>query len=379
MSRDSKDAQATATIETIAGMVGCSVATVSRVINNIEPVSKPMRMAIMQAMRETNYTPRKRIAARAETHDETSPALVDVLLHWRGELEHYSFAGGRISVDYVDNCSDMSSLPGTERIANPFFRAIIDGICAELPLWGLRPVLQATTDLFAPHIRRSLQEPSLKGIIVAGYPPERIDEFLSTLNRPAVLADIPARGGAPLITTDSRRGIELSFAHLHELGHRNIGFLWSDPNNPVYLERLESFRFCMSRAGLTVREDWIYRGSNQVAAAAVWARALLERGDYPTAFMSACDIPALGVLRAATELSIPVPQRLSILGFDDIDACSVVTPALSSIRVPAVEIGREAARQLVLQIRAERPAAGGRRVILEPELVVRSSTAPTAQ
>lgn len=379
-----------ANIETIAQMAGCSIATVSRVINNTDAVSNRLRQAILQAMREVNYVPRKRLSrgddgrksraglrpvAASAGESDSRPALVDVLLHWRGPLEHYSFPGGRINVDFVDDGIESPSPQSTERIANSFFRTIIDGICSELPEWGYRPVLQTVTDLQDARRLQTLYDQPLDGVIVTGQPDELLSTFLDGFRQPVVLADVPASGHYPWVTIDNRLGMEQAFEHLFALGHRRIGFLHGPLANPVYVERYAHFRYHMIRNGLTVRDEWLYTGTSQVSTAAEWARSLFRSGDLPTAFLSSNDIVALGVLRAATEAGISVPQRLSLVGYDDIDAASVVTPALTSVRVPAFELGREAARQLVLHMGATRPLPVAPRVVLPPELVLRSSTA----
>ncbi len=380
-----------ANIETIAQMVGCSIATVSRVINNTDSVSNHLRQAILQAMREVNYVPRKRQAQRGDVHGgrpalrarpaaeaEARPALVDVLLHWRGALEHYSFPGGRINVDFVDDCADYTALQNTERIANSFFRTIIDGICAELTEWGYRPVLQMVTDLQDARRLQALYDQPLDGVIVTGQPDELLTSFLDGFRQPVVLADVPTGGRYPWVTVDNRLGMELAFDHLYESGHRKIGFLLGPQGNPVYAERYAHFCYHMVRCGLEIRPEWVYRGFTQVSAAAAWARPLLQTGDIPTAFLSSNDLVALGVLRAAAEAGVAVPRRLSLVGYDDIDAAAVVTPALTSVRVPTFELGRESARQLVLQMGAKRSLPIAPRVVLPPELILRSSTAPVA-
>jgi LacI family transcriptional regulator len=85
------------------------------------------------------------------------------------------------------------------------------------------------------------------------------------------------------------------------------------------------------------------------------------------------------VLRAASALGIRCPEELSLVGFDDQEVAALVTPALTTVRVPMIEMGRQAVRQLMIQImRGPEAGALGCRVRLMPELVIRQSTAPVS-
>ena len=92
----------------------------------------------------------------------------------------------------------------------------------------------------------------------------------------------------------------------------------------------------------------------------------------PTALFAANDYSAIGVLRAAESLGIPVPERLSVLGFDDVPEARTTTPPLTTIRNPSVAMGRQAADLLIAQIAGE-PAPPAIH-LHPPELVVREST-----
>ena len=106
------------------------------------------------------------------------------------------------------------------------------------------------------------------------------------------------------------------------------------------------------------------------------ARALLGRRDRPTAIVCGNDILAFGALAEAHAMGIRVPGSLSVTGFDDLDFASHVIPALTTMHVPAAEMGRLAAEHLLARLEG-RDAAGG--VTLDAELIVRASSAPPAR
>jgi LacI family transcriptional regulator len=104
------------------------------------------------------------------------------------------------------------------------------------------------------------------------------------------------------------------------------------------------------------------------------ARELLTLPEPPTAIFAGNDGLALAALEAARELGIPVPDGVSIVGFDDILRASMVTPPLTTVRQPLAEIGERATRLLVARIEGDASAREAHRA--EPELVVRGTTAP---
>jgi DNA-binding LacI/PurR family transcriptional regulator len=113
--------------------------------------------------------------------------------------------------------------------------------------------------------------------------------------------------------------------------------------------------------------------SNDPAGGAATALEMLRRKDPPTAILTDSDQLALGVLQAAAEAGLRVPDDLSIIGMDDVPAAAVVTPALTTIRQPLVEKGETAGRILL----GERSSK--QKIVFPVELMVRDSTAPPAR
>jgi len=186
-----------------------------------------------------------------------------------------------------------------------------------------------------------------------------------------------AGDGAVEVTTDNFEGISQSFEHVYSLGHRKIGFMVGDGSLPAYRERYLTFAYKMAEKGIKIREEWIYRGRNHVTDAAAWSMGFFGRKDLPTAFLCTNDYCALGLLRAAIKSGIKVPQDLSIIGFDDMETSNLVTPTLSSVSVPKAEIGRCAARELIVSLKdGKRPANAPQcRIRIMPKLMKRESTA----
>jgi DNA-binding LacI/PurR family transcriptional regulator len=143
-------------------------------------------------------------------------------------------------------------------------------------------------------------------------------------------------------------------------------------------ERLLGYLDALEPAGIT---PVVYRQlGNDDEEARVAARDLLAGEDRPTGVLCYSDVLAHGVVRAAEDLGLRVPEDVSVVGFDDSPLASRVRPALTTVRQDVAGKGRAAAAALTAAIEATRTGAPGPtdHVVLPTELVVRDSTAPAA-
>ena len=133
----------------------------------------------------------------------------------------------------------------------------------------------------------------------------------------------------------------------------------------------------MREHGLPIRAEWTAACHGELAAASAAVGAILSRANRPTALVCANDNLALAVYRAAGALGLAIPRDLSVTGFDDIDLAPLLSPPLTTVAVPSVQIGRLAVRLLLSRIatppRADEPAA---RAVVRTRFVERASTGP---
>ncbi|MGO8672516.1 MAG: LacI family DNA-binding transcriptional regulator [Capsulimonadaceae bacterium] len=180
--------------------------------------------------------------------------------------------------------------------------------------------------------------------------------------------------GAASVSVDSAHSAKLAMEHLIALGHRRIAHLAGPSTQASAADRREKFLLLMCIHGLDVPPHYVvetaYHGDGPYEA----AFKLLISADRPTAIFAANDYIALETLRAAREIGIPTPERLSVVGFDDVPAARLSRPQLTTIRQPLVELG-ERATHLLLDIIAGEPVAASTRY-LQTELVIRESTSP---
>jgi LacI family transcriptional regulator len=182
---------------------------------------------------------------------------------------------------------------------------------------------------------------------------------------------------------------KLLAGHAVELGHRHMGILAAKAENQMSEERLKGILDTLLKHKITLNDQHIARLDTKqitVQASIKHAAQLLEKHPEITMLFCHNDIVAIGAMHAAAQLGRSVPGSLSIAGFDDICLHEVtssderlgeyLTPSLTTIRVPQVEMGRELGRLLVDLI--EKPGRENARKTIEfsPELIVRGSTGP---
>jgi LacI family transcriptional regulator len=183
---------------------------------------------------------------------------------------------------------------------------------------------------------------------------------------------LPGIGGFPAVD-EGDEAVWPAVEHLVSLGHRRIGCLAEPQRQAKAAARLQSFLTAMHAHGLTVEPRHIVESGYREDTGYEAALGLLSVPEPPTAIVALNDLLAIGALRAAKELSIDVPGALSIVGFDDIDASRRVSPGLTTLRQPTLEIGRLLIRQLLTAV--ERSESASVRLV-EPTLVVRGTTGP---
>lgn len=182
---------------------------------------------------------------------------------------------------------------------------------------------------------------------------------------------------SPLVSTDHAKGSEQVAAHLIRLGHRRIAYLAGPQNTEVGRQRRLGFARSIAQAraagptvSLQILEGLFDYGSGEQMARHLLSAPASER---PTAIGATSDQMAIGVLRAARDMDIPVPGALSVVGFDNITLATLVVPRLTTIAQPTELLTREAVRQVLAE--GDAPITDA---LIPGELIVRGSTATPA-
>lgn len=330
----------TVTIHDVARTAGVGAGTVSRVVNG-GSVSAAMRERILGVIEELGFRPSSAGRALARGRSESIAVLVPFITH-------------ASAVERVRGLVDgfrLSGLPVT----------IFD---VEEPAHQREHILALAGDLRP------------EGLVIVSLHPTREEIQLLGVNGPRpVLIDSEAEGLSSF-TIDDLAGGRSAVEHLLELGHTRVafigdlegdrfGFTSSERRHRGYLEALRS-------AGITRSQQYERTARHGEDTARTETHALLDLPEPPTAIFAASDTQALGVLRAARERHLRVPENLSVIGFDDIAVAELL--GLTTVHQPLVDSGRVAA-SVVLRQRDD-PHSPSERMVLPTALVIRTSTGP---
>lgn len=301
------------TVTDIARRAGVSQPTVSLVLSNNPKarVAKSTRARVLQVAKELGYRPN---------------LLALGLVHQR------SFALGII-------------VPG---FANPVYANIVSGaerVAAEM---GYAVLLCEAEQVNAAHHLEALIDRQVDGVIIAGVAATTLpQENLRRLN--VVLINQPSDTYSS-VAGDSLAAGRIAAEHLIDLGHEQIAFIGPSTSLSAFRLRERGFAQALQAAGIATPSDYWQRADASVEGGRGAMRALLALGTPPTAVFCATDIIALGAHKAASKASLKLGTELSLLGCDDIEMNTLVSPELTSISVPQRELGALAVRQLIQQL-----------------------------
>jgi DNA-binding LacI/PurR family transcriptional regulator len=322
------------TIRTVAARAGVSKSLVSLVLQNSPRVSEEKRQAVLKAVAELGYRPDPVARSLAERRTRTIGIVID----------------------------DLS---------NPWYVELLDGLRPVLHEHGLRPLLaDGRTE---PDAVQALSDLRVDGLVLVGTPTssavDQVNGMVSPI--PTVVAGTrePLLPTVDVVANDDYRGGRLATTHLLELGHRRVTHIVGE--GEVGRLRRSGYEAVMNDAGLdpvSVPGDWTEATGRQVGY------ALLGQADRPAAIFAANDLSAVGVLAAADELGLRVPDDLSVLGYDNTVFSKLHRLSLTTIDSHIAEVGQLAGRTLIARLAGDSGTAGTR--LLSPALVVRSSTGP---
>ncbi len=332
-------------IADIARYAGVSHTTVSRALRESPLISPDTRGRIQRIAREMGYTPNA-LAQSLQTQRTNTIGLV------------------------------------VTTIADPFFSDVVKGVEGVAREAGFSVFFGAShnepeqeivlIDTF--HRRR------VDGILIASSRVTNYEQRLDHIRVPTVLINSQAQSQHKLlyrVAVDDYLGAQMAVEHLLQLGHRAIGYLGIQSRPYSNQQRLSGYQTALKAAGVEGQKDWIMIAPTEEASSGEdvnAGRELLTRllAAGVTAIFCYNDMMAIGGLMACREQRIALPETLSIVGFDDVNAANFVTPQLTTIRQPKVQLG-QLAMHVLLGLLDGQP---GQNHILAPQLIVRNSAAP---
>jgi LacI family transcriptional regulator len=223
-----------------------------------------------------------------------------------------------------------------------------------------------------------LRDGRTDGFVVVAPPADtNLASELVSLGLPLTVIAYPgAKYGLTSIDVDNEKGIHLAVDHLLQLGHTRIAHLTGNQDMASVPLRRDAFCAALRSAGLTPQPETILPTQYNGGLVPEAVQRLLQLPEPPTAIVAGNDNIAIAALAALRDLNVAVPDQISVVGFDDTPPAALVTPALTTVQQPLLQVGETAARLLIAQIEQEegKDQAQNNQHLLEPKLVVRAST-----
>ncbi len=329
------------TLQHVAEHAGVSRATASLIVRNSPTISEATRKKVQASMNELGYV-YDRVAANLRSQHSST-----------------------IGIIITD-------------IANTFYSDVFLGITEELEKDGYTGLLGTTLDLIAKQdsLVSTMLEHRVGGIIlvpVSGSGQETV-ERLQKLNIPVILAvrELP-ENDFDYVGVNYHLGAKMAVTHLIDKGHKRIAFIGGRVESSTWTERLNGYKSAHSERGIIVDDLLVLPGAITKVAGTEAVKELIERSanNLPTAIFCFSDLVAFGVILGLRQAGLTPGKDIDVVGFDNIPESEIVHPPLTTVSSFARLLGTEAA--LLLQRRLKNSGIEKKRVLIEPELIVRDS------
>lgn len=306
------------TIDDIAREAGVSVSTVSRVINNSKPVSDALREKVFDIIERNNYKPN---------------ALAQGLATNRTNM---------IGVVVPD-------------ISNAVFGMLTKGINSICARRGYTIIVCESGGKLEEELRllQVLQDKIISGVLFAGVDVNKtLTDAMLDKDYPVVLVTQEASAGEGIIHTvihDNVRAVHDATNFLLENGHRKIAYVGGEKHDfSSGKKRLAGYKSALQDAGIPITDSWITQKSFSYQSGYDAMRKIYEENVMlPTAVVAGSDLIAAGVIQFLKDVSVSVPEEISVIGFDDLESITYLPMNLSTVRINYFDEGEKAARALM--------------------------------
>lgn len=335
---------ASTTIRDVAKQAGVSVATVSRVFNNSSTVSEQTRKKVLHVCNELDYHPHP-YAQRLSLGRSLTVAVI---------------------LPFLTIPSYVERLRGVQQIL-------------EESEYDLVLFTATSPEKRDAHFSELSRKGRVDGLLIVSLPPsdDQVKRFNKS-NLPAVLIDA-YHPEMNRVVSDDIRGGYLATKYLLDLGHRKIAYLSDKLDTPFHFvamrQRFEGYCQALHEAGITVESDYHRQGRVGGVESYEKAKELLLLPDPPTAIFAASDTNAVGVIKAARDLDVKVPDDLSIIGYDGIRDSEYLE--ITTIQQPLFRSGVEGVELLFTLL--EKPIENTQEIKLPVHLIVRETSAPPSR
>jgi LacI family transcriptional regulator len=333
------------TLREIARLAKVSTATVSRAINRVPTVDPVLARRIRKVIEKEGYFPNTNARALVRGHSRSLGLIVS-------------------------------------EITNPFFPEIVQTF-AKLGVQHDYEILLSSID-HDPRLlettARQMIERRVGGVAILTFGDELpLIDALTARNVPVFVVDADSSG--PLLKTvqiDYEHGIRQAVQHLAALGHERIAFIGGRRDLKTATIRRSAVEKCMKEIGLELRPELFVDGDHSIEAGMKALSALAAMRDRPSAVLCSNDMTAIGVMRAAFDLHLNIPQDLSVVGFDDIRLAQFMAPPLTTVQMSQSEIAQLSFSALLDSLEPTRHGNARQMYSMKTNLILRQSTALAA-
>jgi LacI family transcriptional regulator len=305
------------TIKEVAKLAGVSIATVSRVLNNVEPVDERTKQIVRNAARDLHYVPNALGRGLSRRRSDAIGLLLPDLF---GEFFSEVIRGCDQTAQqhhYHLVVSSSHSNKSEIEAAIRTMRGRVDGLI-----------------IMSPHIDAQIMADTL---------PETL---------PVVLLNCSVEGSAfDSLTLDNYGGAYAMTRHLLDHGHRRIAFIRGTANNGDAETRMRGYRNALADGGGEQDPALEVEGDFSEASGYRAVQVILGMQSRPTAVFACNDSEAIGALGALRDAGVRIPDDIALAGFDDIPIASYLSPRLTSVRVDIVHLGAVAVERLIEAVR----------------------------
>ena len=332
-----------ATIKDVAHMAGCSIKTVSRVINNEQYVKEELRGRVQSAIRALGYAPN--ISARRLVQNKSY--MICILLYPGFNQEASQILSTVMDITHDEDYDILIQpyFPSNQRSRNKLVELI-----AEHRIDGFIITPPCDSDSFLIDMLVTYQVPLVQ---------------INPLNPSRLI---------PSINGEDKPGAFQMTEYLIGLGHKRIAFLMGSRNMRSSFDRLEGYKAALQAYQIPFEPNLVENSENTFDGGYTACKLLLQREAGLTAVFAGNDESAYGVIFALQEMDIPVPRQISVCGYEDLAQSKKIWPGLTTIHQPADDMIAQATHMLIRILKGNPPQE--QQILLASRLVPRGSTGP---
>ncbi|MEM8857711.1 MAG: LacI family DNA-binding transcriptional regulator [Chloroflexota bacterium] len=329
------------TIDDVARAAGVSKQTVSRAINNKGEISPKTRDRILKLIKEMGYRPNR----MAQAMNTSRSHMIGLVIN---------------------------------DITNPFFPELVRAVQDAAMQKGYTALICNIDEDKEIEILHELVTHGIDGLITFTHQASEaaIAEFADSFGPLLIINrefdQLIDHSNVTSLVVDNFHGAQQAVNHLVELGHEKIGMLTNKYFPKEKTRRVQGYQHALADNGLESEQSLLVEHDPTLAGGYEATKMLLAERPDVTGIFTYNDLMGLGAIRACRDLNLAVPQDISVIGFDNIQIASMVTPAMSSIHVDKYEMGRLAFERIFELIQDE--SKNTKTIRMQTELVDREST-----